>query len=97
MIVLCPECPVTAPLTRSVFAPVSHTRVMDGDFPSIFTMPEQCLRSVLLLVCGFGELQVPSEYLQQRTDLPGHIAKPVEPDLRHMRDLDFDPVALVRS
>lgn len=50
-------------------------------------------RRILAVRCS----QVPPEHLQQRADLSGHIAEPVESDLRYLRYPDIDPVPPMRS
>lgn len=53
-------------------------------------------RSALSTVFHGITRQVPPQHIQQRSDLPGYPAEPVEPDLRHLRHPDVDPVPLVR-
>ena len=40
---------------------------------------------------------VPSEHIQRRTDMFGHIAEPVESDIRHKRDTNEYTKFVVRS
>lgn len=40
--------------------------------------------------------KVPPQHIQQRPNLPRYLAKSVESNLRYLRDLDLDPVAVVR-
>lgn len=65
------------------------------------TPPSRALRPLSLSINRWLELrvtppQVPPQHIQQRSDLSGHPAEPMEPDLRHLRHPDVDPVPLVR-